>query len=196
MRARFMCYVTALWSGSMLSNFITLANACNKLDCPLLNSIKCVAVSPLANIITFAVFVILWQYVVTLTDNSQYDLRIRQSDVAQHRQHFIDDLPSTMGKWIMYYRLFWKITIDDTCALSSLSKIRSMHCNTLAMIFRSLWFFSKTIFNLGNTILRIDASSNVSYTLTTATRAALYWKRIENMGSSLICIYCDIEWMP
>lgn len=55
-----------------------------------------------------------------------------------------------------------------------------MHCNTLTTILRSLWFFSNTNLIFGKTILRIDISSNDSYTLATATRAALCTKMKEN----------------
>lgn len=48
-----------------------------------------------------------------------------------------------------------------------------MHCNTLTTILRSLWFFSYTNLIFGKIILRIDISSNDSYTLATATSAAL-----------------------
>lgn len=67
--------------------------------------------------------------------------------------------------------------IKRTCDLSNLSSVRSMHCNTLTTILRSLWFFSNTNLIFGKTILRIDISSNDSYTLATATSAALCTRR-------------------
>lgn len=65
-------------------------------------------------------------------------------------------------------------TSSMICDLSSLSRILSTHWRTLAMIFKSLWFFSNTVLILGRTIRLIESSSTYSYTLATATNAALW----------------------
>lgn len=69
-----------------------------------------------------------------------------------------------------------------------------MHCNTLTTILRSLWFFSYTNLIFGKIILRIDISSNDSYTLATATSAALCQMAKERKIGCENKKICETKW--